>query len=148
MPRTLLASVALLTVLALGACSAKTTGANSSTTAGDTANATQATSAAGAPTVAANAPFYPAWAQAVAPPYPNTTLGILVSTGLYQFQSTDDLATVSAWYKAHVSAAWAADSTSGAWNATVSGVQISISKLSGATGDATSAKTMIQLSQR
>ena len=143
MPRTMLASAAVLLVLALAACSAKTTGANSSTTVGDAANMT---SAAGAPTAAANAPLYPGWAQAVVPPYPNTTLGILVSTGLYQFQSTDDLATVSAWYKAHVSAAWTADSTSGALNANVNGVQITISNLSGPQGGAGSAKTMIELS--
>jgi len=37
-----------------------------------------------------NAPLYPDWARAVAPPYPNAGVGILVNTQLYQFQTTDD----------------------------------------------------------
>jgi hypothetical protein len=146
MLRNIFASAALLSVLALMACSAKTTGANSSSSAGDTASTTPAPSAAGASATAANAPLYPDLARAVAPPYPNATLGMLVNTGLYQFQSTDDLATASAWYKAHVSAAWTADATDGAQSATVNGVRISVSKISGPSGGAGSAKTMIELS--
>jgi hypothetical protein len=144
MPRTLLASAALLSMLALGACSEKKTDANAR--AGDAANM-PAASPTGVATSAENAPLYPDWAKAVAPPYPNATVGILVNTGFYQFQSTDDLATVYGWYKSHVNASWATDSTSGTRTATVNGVQIGISKNSVTTGDAAKVKTMIALNR-
>jgi len=145
MPRTALASAALLSVLALGACSGRTAGANSSTATTDAANTAEPAVAAAA-TTPANAPLYPDWAQAVVPPYPNVTLGILVNQGEYQFQSTDDLATVAGWYKSRVNAAWSADATSGNWSATVNGVKISIYKNPVTTGDAANVKTMIAIS--
>ena len=82
----------------------------------------------------------------MAPPYPNGTVGILANPELYQFQSTDDLAIVSGWYKSHVSASWESDSTSGSWHATINGVKIAIAKNLVTTGDAANVKTMIYLS--
>src|ERR1017187_5769871 len=67
---------------------------------------------------AASAQSYPDWAQAVVPPYPSTVLGFLVNTKDYQFQSADDLDTVAAWYKSHVSGPWASDATSGSLSTT------------------------------
>jgi len=132
------------TLLILGACSGKTT--DGSSTAADAA--TVAATPAGAAASAENAPLYPDWAKVVAPPYPNVTVGILVNTGLYQFQSTDDPATVGDWYKSHVSASWEKDATSDSRSTVVNGVQIEISKISGPAGDAASAKTMIALTRR
>jgi hypothetical protein len=90
------------------------------------------------------APLYPAWAQAVVPPYPNAPIGILVNTGMYQFQSPDDRATVAGWYKSHVTSAWKADATTGDLSTKVNGVRISISTMAPASA---TAKTMIILSQ-
>ena len=105
-------------------------------------------SPAGTAASAENAPLYPDWAKAVAPPYPNVTVGILVNVGFYQFQSTDALETVHDWYKSHVNASWEKDATSGSWHTIVNGVQIAISKNPLTTGDAARVKTMIALSHR
>ena len=135
-------SLVVTTVLTLGACSGKTPDANS-------ALANTANMAAASPSAAAaeNAMHYPDWAKAVAPPYPNATLGIMVNSGLYQFQSTDDLTTVGDWYMSHVSASWKEDATTDTRSSVVNGVQIAISKISGPPGDAASAKTMITLTR-
>ena len=135
-------SLVVTTVLTLGACSGKTPDANS-------ALANTANMAAAPPSAAAaeNAMHYPDWAKAVAPPYPNVTLGFMVNSGLYQFQSTDDLTTVGDWYMSHVNASWKKDATTDASSSVVNGVQIAISKISGPPGDAASAKTMIALTR-
>ena len=137
-------SLVVTTVLTLGACSGKTPDANS-------ALANTANMAAASPSVAAaaaeNAMHYPDWAKAVAPPYPNVTLGLMVNSGLYQFQSTDDLTTVGDWYMSHVNASWKKDATTDTRSSVVNGVQIAISKISGPPGDAASAKTMITLTR-
>ena len=101
MRRTGFACSLLLVALALGACSGTTTPA------ADASNPSQSRAAA----ADTNAPLYPDWARAVAPPYPNAVVGILVNTRLYQFQTTDDRATVAAWYQSHVNASWASDAT-------------------------------------
>jgi len=135
-------SLVVTTVLTLGACSGKTPDANS-------ALANTANMAAASPSAAAaeNAMHYPDWAKAVAPPYPNVTLGLMVNSGLYQFQSTDDLTTVGDWYMSHVNASWKKDATTDASSSVVNGVQIAISKISGPPGDAASATTMITLTR-
>jgi hypothetical protein len=133
------------TVLTLGACSGKTTDVSS--TAADAANVAAA-SPAGTAASAENAMRYRDWAKAVAPPYPNATIGFMVNTRLYQFQSTDDPATVGDWYKSHVNASWEKDATSDSRSTVVNGVQIAISKISGPPGDAASAKTVIALTLR
>jgi hypothetical protein len=135
-------SLVVTPVLTLGACSGKTLDANSAPA--NTADMAAASSSAAA---AENAMHYPDWAKAAAPPYPNATLGFLVNSGLYQFQSTDDLTTVADWYMSHVRASWKKDATSDSRSSVVSGVQISISKISGPPGDAASAKTMILLTR-
>jgi hypothetical protein len=132
------------TVLTLGACSGKTTDVSS--TAADVANV--AAAPLGTAPSAENAMHYPDWAKAVAPPYPNATIGFMVNTRLYQFQSTDVPATVGDWYKSHVNTSWEKDATSDSRSTVVNGVQIAISKISGPTGDAASAKTVIALTQR
>jgi len=113
-------SLVVPTVLTLGACSGRTTDTNAAVA--DTAN------------------------TAAAPPYPNATIGFLVNTGLYQFQSTDDTTTVSDWYTSHVNTSWHKDATYDSRSTVVNGVQIAISKISGPAGNAASAKTMITLS--
>jgi hypothetical protein len=135
-------SLVVTTVLTLGACSGKTPDANS-------ALANTANMAAASPSAAAaeNAMHYPDWAKAVAPPYPNATLGFMVNSGLYQFQSTDNLTTVGDWYMSHVSASWKKDATTDTRSSVVNGVQIAISKISGPPGDAASAKTIITLTR-
>ncbi len=79
--------------------------------------------------------------------YPNASVALLVNTGMYQFQSSDDPATVLAWYKSHVSAAaWTQDATVATnWNTHVGGVQISIAppEAAGSSG----VKTMIMISK-
>jgi hypothetical protein len=135
-------SPVVTTVLTLGACSGKTPDANSALA--NTANMAPASPSAAA---AENAMHYPDWAKAVAPPYPNATLGIMVNSGLYQFQSTDDLTTVGDWYTSHVNASWKKDATTDTRSSVVNGVQIAISKISGPPGDAASAKTMITLTR-
>lgn len=140
-----LRSLIVSTVLILGACSGKTTGTNAAVA--DTANMAAASPAVTAAS-AENAVHYPDWAKAAVPPYPNATIGFMVNTGLYQFQSTDEPATVYDWYKSRVNASWAQDSTDGTRSTTVDGVQIAVSKISGPTGDAASAKTMITLTRR
>lgn len=111
---------ALLVALGFAACSGK----NSTTSAKDASNPARSKPAA----TNTNAPLYPDWASATAPPYPNTVMGILVNQNLYQFQTTDDRATVAAWYKSRVKGAWHADATSGNLSTTVNGVQIAIAK--------------------
>jgi hypothetical protein len=135
-------SLLVTTVLTLGACSGKTPDANS-------ALANTANMAAASPSAAAaeNAMHYPDWAKAVAPPYPNATLGFMVNSGLYQFQSTDDLTTVGDWYMSHVNASWKKDATTDTRSSVVNGVQIAISKISGPPGGPGSAKTMIALTR-
>jgi hypothetical protein len=135
-------SLVVTAVLTLGACSGRTPDANS-------ALANPANVAAASPSAAAaeNAMHYPDWAKAVAPPYPNVTLGFMVNSGLYQFQSTDDLTTVGDWYMSHVNASWKKDATTDTRSSVVNGVQIAISKISGPPGDAASAKTMITLTR-
>ena len=135
-------SLVVTTVLTLGACSGKTPDANP-------ARANTANMAAASPSAAAaeNAMHYPDWAKAVAPPGPNATLGFMVNSGLYQFQSTDDLTTVGDWYMSHVNASWKKDATTDTRSSVVNGVQIAISKISGPPGDAASAKTMITLTR-
>jgi hypothetical protein len=135
-------SLVVTTVLTLGACSGKAPDANS-------ALANTANMAAASPSAAAaeNAMHYPDWAKAVAPPYPNATLGFMVNSGLYQFQSTDDLTTVGDWYMSHVNASWKKDANTDTRSSVVNGVQIGISKISGPPGDAASAKTMITLTR-
>jgi hypothetical protein len=135
-------SLVVTTVLTLGACSGKTPDANSALA--NTANMAEASPSAAA---AENAMHYPDWAKAVAPPYPNATLGFMVNSKLYQFQSTDDLTTVGDWYMSHVNASWKKDATTDSRGAVVNGVQIGISKISGPPGDAASAKTMITLTR-
>jgi hypothetical protein len=135
-------SLVVTTVLTLGACSGKTPDANSALA--NTANMAAASPSAA---TAENAMHYPDWAKAVAPPYPNATLGFMVNSGLYQFQSTDDLTTVDDWYMSHVNASWKKDATTDTRNAVVNGVQITISKISGPPGDAASAKTVITLTR-
>jgi hypothetical protein len=129
-------SLVVTTVLTLGACSGKAPDANSALA--NTANMAAA---------AENAMHYPDWAKAVAPPYPNATLGFMVNSGLYQFQSTDDLTTVGDWYMSHVNASWKKDANTDTRSSVVNGVQIGISKISGPPGDAASAKTMITLTR-
>ena len=136
-------SLVVTTVLTLGACSGKTSDANSALA--NTANMAAASPSAA---TAENAMHYPDWAKAVAPPYPNATIGFMVNTRLYQFQSTDDPATVGDWYKSHVNASWEKDATSDSRSTVVNGVQIAISKISGPPGDAASAKTVIALTLR
>lgn len=135
-------SLVVTTVLTLGACSGKAPDANSAL--GNTANTAAASPSAAA---AESAMHYPDWAKAVAPPYPNVTLGFMVNSGLYQFQSTDDLTTVGDWYMSHVNASWKKDTTTDTRSSVVNGVQIAISKISGPPGDAASAKTMITLTR-
>lgn len=136
-------SLVVSTLLTLGACSGRTTDTNAAVA--DTSN-TAATSPAGTAATAGNAMNYPDWATAAAPPYPNATIGFLVNTKLYQFQSTDDVTTVADWYKSHANGSWHIDATSDSRSTVVKGVQIAISKISGPAGDAASAKTMIALS--
>ena len=138
-------SLVLSTVLTLGACSGKTTDTNAAVA--DTANMAAAPPA-GTAASAENAMHYPDWAKAAAPAYPNATIGFLVNTRLYQFQSTDDTTTVADWYKSHVNTSWHIDATSDSRSTVVNGVQIAISKISGPAGDAASAKTMITLTLR
>jgi len=135
-------SLVVTTVLTLGACSGRTPDANSALA--NPANVAPASPSAAA---AENAIHYPDWAKAVAPPYPNVTLGFMVNSGLYQFQSTDDLTTVGDWYMSHVNASWKKDATTDTRSSVVNGVQIAISKISGPPGDAASAKTMITLTR-
>jgi hypothetical protein len=139
-----ISSLVVTTVLTLGACSGKTTDANSALA--NTANMAAA-SPAGTAASAENAMHYPDWAKAVVPPYPKVTLGFMVNSGLYQFQSTDDLTTVGDWYMSHVNASWKKDATSDSRSTVVNGVQIAISKISGPKGDAASAKTVIALTR-
>jgi hypothetical protein len=136
-------SLVVTTALTLGACSGKT-GINSALA--DTANMAAA-SPAGTAASAKNAMHYPDWAKAVAAPYPNVTFGFMVNSVLYQFQSTDDPATVGDWYMSHVNASWKKDATTDSWSAVVNGVQIAISKISGPAGGPGSAKTMIALTR-
>jgi hypothetical protein len=136
MRRTVFACSAFLVALALGSCSGKT----STTTAPDASNGSRS----GAAATDANAPLYPDWARGVAPPYPNAVMGILVNTQLYQFQTTDDRATVAAWYKSHVNASWASDATTGNLSTTVNGVKIAI--YTNPVGAQETVKTMIALS--
>jgi hypothetical protein len=138
-------SLVVPTVLILGACSGKTTDTHAAVA--DPAN-TAAASPAGTGASAENAMHYPEWAKTAAPPYPNATIGFLVNTKLYQFQSTDDTTAVSDWYAAHVNTSWHKDATSDSRSTVVNGVQIAISKISGPAGDAASAKTMITLTLR
>jgi hypothetical protein len=135
--RTVLACSAFLVALALGACSGKT----STTTAPDASNVSRS----GAAATDANAPLYPDWARAVAPPYPNAGVGILVNTQLYQFQTTDDRATVADWYKSHGNASWASDATTRDLSTTVNGVKIGIR--TNPAGAQDTVKTMIELSR-
>jgi hypothetical protein len=113
-----------LVALALGACSGKT----STTTAPDASNVSRS----GAAATDANAPLYPDWARAVAPQ-------------LYQFQTTDDRATVADWYKSHVNASWASDATTRDLSTTVNGVKIGIR--TNPAGAQDTVKTMIELSR-
>jgi hypothetical protein len=138
-------SLVVPTVLMMGGCSAKTTDTHAAVA--DPAN-TATASPAGTAASAGNAMHYPDWAKAAAPPYPNATIGFLVNTKLYQFQSTDDTTTVSDWYASHVNTPWHKDATSDSRSTIVNGVQIAISKISGPAGDAASAKTMISLTLR
>jgi hypothetical protein len=132
--RTVFSCSVFLVALALGACSGKTTPA------ADASNPSQPKAAARDTT----APLYPDWARAVVPPYKNAVVGILVNSQPYQFQSTDDRATVAAWYKSHVNGSWASDATTGNLSTTVNGVKISIyTNSAGAHGPV---KTMIALS--
>jgi hypothetical protein len=136
-------SLVVTTALTLGACSGKT---DTNSALADTANKATA-SPAGTAASAENAMHYPDWAKAVAAPYPNVTFGFMVNSVLYQFQSTDDLATVRDWYMSHVNASWKKDATTDSWSTVVNGVQIAISKISGPPGGPGSAKTMIALTR-
>jgi hypothetical protein len=128
-------------MFALAACSPKTPGANAT---GPAAGASQ--SAATDPNAAANAPNYPDWARAVVAPYPNASVALAVNTGLYQFQSSDDPATVLAWYKGHVAATWTQDATVASnWNGVANGVQVSIAAPE---VKANGVNTMIEISKR
>jgi hypothetical protein len=145
MGRTLLVTGLLMTVLGLAACSGKSGAAGP--TAAD-ANGAPST-ASGPASTSTSAPLYPDWAQAVVAPYPNAAVGILVNTRMYQFQSTDDPATVLAWYKQRVSGNWAKDATSDVWSVTSGSVQISVSRNDvTSTPDAAKIKTMVMISQR
>jgi len=137
-------SLIVTTAMTLGACSGKTADTNSALA--NTANMAAA-SPAGTAASADNAMHYPDWAKAVAPPYPNVLFGMMLNSALYQFQSTDDPATVADWYKSHVSAPWNKDATSDSWGAVVNGVGISVGKISGPPGGPGSAQTMIHLSR-
>jgi hypothetical protein len=137
MRRIVLACSPFLVALALGACSVNT----STTTAPDASHGSRS----GAAATDANTPLYPDWARAVAPPYPNAVVGILVNTQLYQFQTTDDRATVAAWYKSHVNASWSSDATTGNLSTTVNGVKIAI--YANPVGARETVKTMIALSR-
>jgi len=141
MKRVLL-SLVVTPVLALGACSGNTQDANSAP-----AKPADLAAAPSSAVAAENAMHYPDWAKAAAPPYPNATLGFMVNSGLYQFQSTDDLTRVVDWYMSHVNASWKKDATTDTRSSVVNGVQIAISKISGPPGDAASAKTMIALTR-
>ncbi len=121
MHRTVFACSAFLVALAFAACSGK----NSTMTANDASNPSPSKPAA----TDANAPLYPDWARAIAPPYPSTVMGILVNQNLYQFQTVDNRETVAAWYKSHVKGSWDSDATSGTVRTTVNGVQIAISPI-------------------
>ena len=145
MPRPIIWAPAIIATVAMTACSSKPSDAKSSTSTSDI-NA--------GPTISPddNAPLYPDWAKAVLPAYPHTSLGILVSTAQYQFQSADDLETVASWYKARVTGSWEQDATDGAWSVQRGGLRIAISRIDNArnaitTGDsAERAKTIISLS--
>jgi hypothetical protein len=137
-------SLVVTTVLTLGACSGKTTEANSALA--DTANMAAA-SPAGTAASAENAMHYPDWAKAVVPPYPNVKFGFMVNSVLYQFQSTDDPTTVADWYMSHVNDSWKKDATTDSWSTVINGIQIAISKISGPPGDAASPKTIIALTR-
>lgn len=127
-------------MLALAACSPKTPGANAASA------GALGQSVASDPNAAANAPNYPDWARTVVPPYPNASVALAVNTGLYQFQSSDDPATVLAWYKAHVTATWTQDATVASnWNGVANGVQISIAPPE---VKANGVQTMIEVSKR
>lgn len=72
---------------------------------------------------------YPDWASAVVPDYPGGVVEqVLINTGLYQIQTTDDVNTVVAWYKARVSGKWSLDNSDGSnnWTNVAHGVEISI----------------------
>jgi hypothetical protein len=143
MGRALLVAAILAFALGLAACSGK--GA-ASAPAGD-ANAPAA--AAGPGAVSSSAPLYPDWATAVVAPYPNASVAILVNTGMYQFQSNDDPATVLAWYEQQVSGNWAKDATADVWNVTSGGVQISVSRNDvTSTPDAAKIKTIVMISKK
>ena len=138
MSRPPFAPIALVCVLALAACGNKTTGGNASAASGGSAPGS-------APAAAANAPLYPDWAQALVPPYPNATVGILVNQSYYQLQSPDDPATVAAWYKSHVNGAWMSIPNSGATSVTVGTVQITVSPNPDSSGGGSGVKTMIAI---
>ncbi len=137
-------SLVVSTAMTLGACSGKAMDANSALA--NTADMAAA-SPAGTTASADNAMHYPDWAKAVVAPYPNVNFGLLVNSGFYQFQSTDDPAKVADWYKSHVNASWKKDATTDSWSAVVNGVQISVGKISGPPGGPGSAKTMIALTR-
>jgi hypothetical protein len=91
------AACALLVVLVSDGCTGKTNDSGSSNATADVTSRTIPGSAMTATATDDNAPLYPAWAKAAAPPYPNVTVGVLVNTKLYQFQSPDDVDTVVNW---------------------------------------------------
>ena len=137
MPRMLLA---LAAVLAVAACSGKSSNVNSAAAGGPGAAPSAGASAA------VNAPNYPDWAQAVVPPYPNASVALPTNTRTYIFDTSDDPATVLAWYKAHVTATWKEDATvAGNWNATVNGVQIALGPPEAQAGGV---KTQIEIQQQ
>lgn len=74
------------------------------------------------------APSYPDWAAAVVSAYPH----VLPSSGpitpkLYGIATTDNLATVVAWYKSRVHGAWSESEGGNTWSVKSGGVRIQIS---------------------
>lgn len=72
---------------------------------------------------------YPAWIQAIVPPYPNVSAGYLMDQkGGYVFESKDSFDTIAAWYKSHVNGTWTTDAASGNVTTTANGLKIVLVK--------------------
>jgi len=93
--------------------------------------------------------MYPDWAAAVVPDYPNIIDQALVRDNFYQITSADDPAAVLAWYRSHVSGAWATPASPDNWVLpSANGVRIEIDKVGyGNQPAGTRPKTMICLNR-
>ena len=135
-------AIALLLILGAQALIGCSKGDDSATTGAPT-NSTPVSAPTGTPPSetaasssegAGDAANYPAWAQAVVPPYPNiakvdgASQGILMNDTAYQIGTVDDVATVVAWYKSKAKGDWHVDAGTGNGQATINKVNIEIVK--------------------